>query len=431
MAVDAGIYGQIRPYAPENPLNALTRVLQVKGLQDETAMRGMQMEQLRRQQDEQNRLQALLANLPEGEAGVTALTRGGFLQPARQLAESQVKIAKEKREAQKFDLEAAHKKIELIGQLAGSANDQATWERALQIASANGIDISQEPRQFDPNRVAQMRQMALTAAQQIEAQRKAADDAEQSANRPVVIGPDGKPRVNPLAVEAKSRIAQAGASNINLLGPVPAQVGGRDVLVQPPNKPGGEARIVTVGGQPVAPAAATKKIGQEVTRFANKLQDEGIPEFEKALTEAENVIGKYAGGDIPGYGRIVGGIPTRALPEESRQVRQTLAALRNIILKARSGAAVTDQELRRLVEEIGSGFGMSDADVVSGIKRIRDRLETIKGNLTAGVSDEVLSTYTERGGLPLRRGGGGATTDWSAEKSPDARGRGFRVLGKE
>lgn len=220
MAVDAGIYGQIRPYAPENPLNALTRVLQVKGLQDETAMRGMQMEQMRRQQDEQNRLQALLANLPEGEAGVAALTRGGFLQPARQLAESQVKIAKDKREAQKFDLEAAHKKIELIGQLAGSANDQATWERALQIASANGIDISQEPRQFDPNRVAQMRQMALTAAQQIEAQRKAASAAEESANRPVVIGPDGQPRVNPVAVEAKSRIAAAGAArtSINLPG---------------------------------------------------------------------------------------------------------------------------------------------------------------------------------------------------------------------
>ncbi len=408
MAVDAGIYGQIRPYAPENPLNALARVLQVKSMQDESAMRRMQMDDLRRRRDEENRLRELLASLPDGEAGVAALTRGGFLTQARQLAESQAKVAKDRREQAKFDLDVAQKKVELIGRLAGSARDQATWERALQTAAANGIDISNEPRQFDENYVAQMRQMALTAAQQIEARRKAARDAEESANRAIVIGQDGKPRVNPLAVEAKSRIAQAGASNINLLSPVAGHVGGRDVLVQPSNKPGGEARIVTVGGQPVAPASATKKLDQEVARFAKNLQDEGIPEFEKVLTEAENVVAKYAGGDIPGYGRIVGGIPTSALPDEARHVRQTLAALRNIILKSRSGAAVTDQELRRLVEEIGAGFGMSDADVVAGIRRIRDRFETIKSNLTAGVSDDVLSTYIERGGLPLRRGVGGS-----------------------
>jgi hypothetical protein len=144
-----------------------------------------------------------------------------------------------------------------------------------------------------------------------------------------------------------------------------------------------------------------QNIDREVSKFAKQLQDESVPEFEKALGDIEGLIAKYPAG-IPGYGKIAGGIPTRISGDEARLVRQTVAPLRNIILNARSGVAVTESELKRLVEEIGSGFGMDADDLRRGLRNIRERFDTVKQNLAAGASEEVLDEYIRRGGIPFQ-----------------------------
>jgi hypothetical protein len=179
-------------------------------------------------------------------------------------------------------------------------------------------------------------------------------------------------------------------------------------------------RAVTIRGQDLTDArqrdlnettksdkAAAKKeetVNKAVTKFSDTLQKEGIPELETAISAAEGAIGRYKEGDVPGVGRLTGAVPSALLSEEGNDVRQAVASVRNIVLNARSGAAVTDQELRRLVEELGTGIGQSESALRRGLQKVRDRMDVIKANATAGVSDDVLNTYTERGGLKLQRG---------------------------
>jgi len=152
-----------------------------------------------------------------------------------------------------------------------------------------------------------------------------------------------------------------------------------------------------------------------VTKFSDTIQKEGIPELETAVGLAEGEIAKYKPGTVPGVGPAKNIAPDFLMSTEGKSVRQALAQVRNIVLSARSGAAVTDQELRRLVEELGTGAGKTEEDLRRGLKQIRDRVESIKQNSAAGVSDEVLDTYTKRGGVQIKRGGGSSSFASEAE----------------
>lgn len=156
-----------------------------------------------------------------------------------------------------------------------------------------------------------------------------------------------------------------------------------------------------------ADAKKAEGTDKAVTKFSDTLQKEGIPELEKAIGAAEGTLGRYPVGSVPGIGPWKNALPAAAMSDEGKGVRQDLAAIRNIVLNARSGAAVTDQELRRLVEEIGSGIGMSEGDIRRGLTRIRERFDQVKANAAAGVTDDVLETYQQRGGIPIKRGGSG------------------------
>jgi hypothetical protein len=87
--------------------------------------------------------------------------------------------------------------------------------------------------------------------------------------------------------------------------------------------------------------------------------------------------------------------------DEARQLRQDYAAVRNALLKARSGGAVTQGEADRLLQELGEGFGRPDDLVRRGVANLRRVIEARKSNLAAGASDDVIREYEARGGLPL------------------------------
>ncbi|MCW1958312.1 MAG: hypothetical protein KIH64_007160 [Mycobacterium sp.] len=175
-----------------------------------------------------------------------------------------------------------------------------------------------------------------------------------------------------------------------------------------------------------ADKAAEKKAQADersVTKYAATLQKEGIPEVEQALASAENLVGNYAE-DIPGYGRAAGALPSWALGDEGNNVRQAVAAVRNIVLSARSGAAVTDQELRRLTEELGAGALQSEEALRQGLRKFRQRFEAVKANAAAGVGDDVKDAYEANGGVRIKRGGGGAPDLSSTRQTPTVPGRG-------
>jgi hypothetical protein len=160
-------------------------------------------------------------------------------------------------------------------------------------------------------------------------------------------------------------------------------------------------------------AAARKEAGNEkaVTKFADTLQREGIPDIEAALSGAEAVFAKFTDPKtgklkgMPGIGAATNALPDWAVSSEGKDVRESLTAVSNLVLSARSGAAVTDQELRRLARELSDSVGASEADMQRAYGKFRTRFEKVKANLSAGASDEVKATYEDRGGIKIQRGG--------------------------
>lgn len=86
-----------------------------------------------------------------------------------QIAETQQKLAQQQRDTQKANLESAMQKVTIGGQLLGSANDQASWTKALRQAEALNISKPGEhPEQFDPVYKTQLQNQTLNTQQQLE-----------------------------------------------------------------------------------------------------------------------------------------------------------------------------------------------------------------------------------------------------------------------
>lgn len=131
---------------------------------------------------------------------------------------------------------------------------------------------------------------------------------------------------------------------------------GKPALVQFGNR--GTIRPVTGYGAPQNAAAANKEAMQsekQVTSLSKRLSDENVPFVDTTLNTIEGMLREYTDTtgkvtkDIPGYGRLESFTPDAFAGQDARDLRQTVAGLANTILKSRSGAAVTDTELRRFL----------------------------------------------------------------------------------
>lgn len=90
---------------------------------------------------------------------------------ARSNPEAAFKVQAEDLKTDKARFELAETRLDIIGRLAGSANDQASYTAALQRGAAMGIDVSTLPQAYDPQAVASIRMQALDGKEQLAAQR--------------------------------------------------------------------------------------------------------------------------------------------------------------------------------------------------------------------------------------------------------------------
>lgn len=177
-----------------------------------------------------------------------------------------------------------------------------------------------------------------------------------------------------------------------------------------------EARLALLQSKEEAAAAkAAEKeqgaVNTETRRLSSKLVDEGITDLESAITIADTEVSKYFDpttgqrktNDIPGYGGLDSMRPNFLLGAEGKSLRNQLATVRNLILKARSGAAVTDPEMMRLAEELGTAMGQGEAEMIQAYTNVKKRLAHVKGGIYAGFAPEVVDTYESRLGANAPR----------------------------
>ena len=104
--------------------------------------------------------------------------------------------------------------------------------------------------------------------------------------------------------------------------------------------------------------------------------------------------------NIPGINWAEVNLVARLPGEQGRPAReaiQALAAIKNALLKERSGAAVTESELKRFQTEVQGTFANDEA-VFNFIKGLRATLEREKADIRGGFSQKVRDRYFQQSG---------------------------------
>jgi hypothetical protein len=352
----------------ENPMNALARVMQLRGMEQQNALARAQFEDLTQERAlKRQQMENALATQARRDAFLRDQA-GGFGPPQRFSAANALMAGLSKEQ------------IETLAQ--GDTLGMPEVARTIERVGSNGMP---ETVQFDKFG----RPVGNPLAKPVES--KFIDlGGRQQVYNPFAVLP-GQSFDKTMTPDGRDASARGWATLTETKRHNSAAEG-----IQREN-------VTTVRAEKEA-AKKAEQVDKAVTKFSDTVQKEGIPELETAIAQAEGAIKKYEEGAVPGVGPLKNALPAAVMTQEGKDVRQALAQVRNIVLSARSGAAVTDQELRRLVEEIGTGVGMTEADMRSGLAKVRARIDTIKQNAAAGVSDDVLKTYADRGGLDLRRG---------------------------
>ena len=139
-----------------------------------------------------------------------------------------------------------------------------------------------------------------------------------------------------------------------------------------------------------------------------------IVNIEAALSNVENLIAKYDAlapggkGDIPGVNGLEKWLALlKSAPDklggqagkEAEEFIQAIAAVENMLLKKRSGAAVTESEYVRFLKELKGGFYATDDGMRNFINQLRAAVEWDKDNIMAGYSIESQNRYLKRAGI--------------------------------
>jgi len=150
-----------------------------------------------------------------------------------------------------------------------------------------------------------------------------------------------------------------------------------------------------IGDTGLTQAALEKQVGE----LATKVVKADLSDLDRALTEAEDMFSYYGDKDIPGLSAL--NVIERQT-EEGATNAAAVAGVRNILLKLRSGSAVTESERKSFLEEISGAKVITDKLWKNWVKRIRKLVEQKKKDLFAGERQDVLDAYWEREGTRLK-----------------------------
>lgn len=140
------------------------------------------------------------------------------------------------------------------------------------------------------------------------------------------------------------------------------------------------------------------KLDKDVSGLSSNIEKAGLSELSSVLDRIKSDVGPLdSKEDIPGYG-LTYALPDFLTSKEGTDARQAVGALRNVILHARSGGAVTPSEAKRLLDELGEGYGKNDDQLRRGIMNAANALQAKFKNITAGASPEAVQEFGRRGG---------------------------------
>ena len=175
---------------------------------------------------------------------------------------------------------------------------------------------------------------------------------------------------------------------------------------------GGVENVKGIGDTKLTEGGLEKRVGS----LATKVLKADLSDLDVAVTDAENMFTNYGDKNIPGLSQM--NIYERQT-EEGGINSGTVEAVKNILLKLRSGAAVTESEQERFLKEISGTKVMTDELWKSWIGRIRKLIEQKKKDLFAGERKDVLELYWSRQGTGFKDTGADTNTDAKSKQQQD------------
>ena len=137
-----------------------------------------------------------------------------------------------------------------------------------------------------------------------------------------------------------------------------------------------------------------------------KLQDDitkkQLPELDAKIQDVFTKFLPYVqkGESIPGIG--VGGSLMVPFSQEARENRDSVAGIRNALLKIGAGTAQSVQETNNIMDELAGGYFRTEGEFLKAIDRINERVNKEKTAIYAGYSDEEVKAFTEKTGLGVK-----------------------------
>ena len=145
-----------------------------------------------------------------------------------------------------------------------------------------------------------------------------------------------------------------------------------------------------------------KDFDNNVRKLSEKMTQMGIPELQYDVGRINDSLKPYMDDknkDIPGIGQT-GMVPNMFIGDEGVKIRQGLAAVRNKLLKVRSGAAVTDPEMARFAQELITTMDTisTDRELLLTWPQVAAGISKIESGISAGYDPEVVETFRGRMG---------------------------------
>lgn len=372
MPIDASIALGVRPPQIESPVNALARVLQIKGLQQDQELGAMKADEYKRGIGEKNRLQALL----QGGADPSALRQGGFLKEANEWEEKTSKIGAEKATAAKNMADVAHKQIGLYRDASQAITDPQSAVAFVQNMHGDPLlkdslgripldqvlaQIPQDPAQLP----AWKQQFALGATKFMELNKPTITTRNLGGTTDTLATDGLTGKTSTLNSVANSQSPDNAASNARMAADAAAgravQIRGQD-LVNDRARDAASAGKVPAGyrqkadgslefipGGPADPAAAKKAAPTEF-QGKNALFGARAQEANRLISELDGkysptaVNAKQALGNVWGVGGALEAGANAAMPEGGQKAEQAQRDFINAILRLESGAAIGKDE---------------------------------------------------------------------------------------
>ena len=151
-----------------------------------------------------------------------------------------------------------------------------------------------------------------------------------------------------------------------------------------------------------AEAATKKELDRYVERYGKERDKAGLPELNKGIEQVDTWLNQYEGKAIPGIGFMDF---SKYTSEEGSQIRQAVQAVENTILRALSGAAVTESEAARLKTQM-FGPRATEASFLAGWSSLKERIAAKEANIDQSYDPMVVETFHSRGKKDTGAGAG-------------------------